>query len=216
MRSRRACDVERSVRPWRCCRRCRATDGERARPASAFRRRATEQRERIDSPSLHAVRPATPYTTTWGHYSFGPGRTIGRWTETKYAPSYMSFSSTHADWIMIRLIPFNPNRNKVGDVQDALAAEVQLPEAVRAPAWIDARAKCWTRRYFACSNGLLHLPTRTLLPHTPIFFSVNAVEYAYERGVRAGGVAPSFEVIWGTRPRDDRYPARVVRRPADA
>ena len=37
---------------------------------------------------------------------------------------------------------------------------------------------------FACSNGLLHLPTRTLLPHTPTFYSVNAVEYAYDARVK--------------------------------
>ena len=82
-----------------------------------------------------------------------------------------------------RLISFNPNRNKVGDVQDALAAAAQLPGAVRAPSWIDAEPHADATDIFACSNGLLHLPTRTLLPHTPVFFSVNAVEYAYDAWV---------------------------------
>jgi putative DNA primase/helicase len=33
----------------------------------------------------------------------------------------------------------------------------------------------------ACSNGLLHLPTLTLLPHTPTFFTYNAVDFAFDR-----------------------------------
>ena len=83
-----------------------------------------------------------------------------------------------------KLVPFNPNRNKVGDVQDALAAAAQLPSAVRAPSWMDAEPHANAADIFACSNGLLHLPTRTLLPHTPTFYSVNAVEYAYDARVK--------------------------------
>ena len=79
-----------------------------------------------------------------------------------------------------QLVPFNPTRNKVSDVLEALAAEVQLPGAIRAPAWLDDGPNPEALTILSCANGLLHLPKRTLLPHTPNFFSVNAVDYRYE------------------------------------
>ena len=78
------------------------------------------------------------------------------------------------------LVPFNPTRNKVSDVLEALAAEVQLPNTIRAPAWLDDGPNPEAVDILSCANGLLHLPTRALLPHTPNFFSVNAVDYRYE------------------------------------
>lgn len=34
----------------------------------------------------------------------------------------------------------------------------------------------------ACANGLLHLPTRELMPHTPEFFGLNALDFDYHLG----------------------------------
>ena len=82
----------------------------------------------------------------------------------------------HAD----KQVPFKPNRSKVGDVVDALAAAAQLPGTIRAPAWLDNAQRPAASEILACSNGLLNLPTRTLLPHTPAFFGVNAVDYSYD------------------------------------
>ena len=79
-----------------------------------------------------------------------------------------------------KLVPFNPNRGKVGDVLEALAAAAQLPGTVRAPTWLNTETHFSPADIFACSNGLLHLPTRTLLGHTPSFFGVNAVDYRYD------------------------------------
>ena len=83
-----------------------------------------------------------------------------------------------------KAVPFNPNRAKVGDVVEALAAAAQLSDVVRAPTWLDVEQLNCPTDIIACSNGLLHLPTRTLLPHTPAFFSVNAVEYPYDPTAR--------------------------------
>ena len=80
-----------------------------------------------------------------------------------------------------RLVPFNPTRSKVGDVLEALAAAAQLPgTTLRAPAWLDDQAQFAATEILPCANGLLHLPTRTLVPHSPAFFGVNAVDYTYE------------------------------------
>lgn len=80
-----------------------------------------------------------------------------------------------------KLVPFNPNRSKVGDVLEALAAAAQLPGTVRTPTWLDSESHPSPADIFACSNGLLHLPTRTLLDHTPSFFGVNAVDYRHDK-----------------------------------
>jgi putative DNA primase/helicase len=80
-------------------------------------------------------------------------------------------------------VPFNPTRAKVAEVMDALAAAVQLPSEVRAPAWLDHQARDPPHELIVCSNGLLHVPTRKLLPHTPAFFTLNALDYPYLESV---------------------------------
>jgi putative DNA primase/helicase len=81
-------------------------------------------------------------------------------------------------------IPFNPNRTKVGDVVEAMAAVAQLSDVVTTPTWLDGERDFCPTDIFACSNGLLYLPTQTLLPHTPTYFSVSAVEYPYDPKAR--------------------------------
>ena len=115
----------------------------------------------------------------------GAARIIAIQAATKFAPSRTEFLDR-----AFRLdrdgkaVPFNPNRGKVGDVVEALAAAAQLSDAVRAPTWLDVEQHCCPTDIFACGNGLLHLPTRMLLPHTPAYFSVNAVEYPYDPTAR--------------------------------
>lgn len=80
--------------------------------------------------------------------------------------------------------PFNPNKSKVANVAEALAAAVQLPSTIRPPTWIDDASHPPARELVSCTNGLLHLPTRKLLSHSPAFFSVNALEFPYEATVK--------------------------------
>jgi putative DNA primase/helicase len=77
-------------------------------------------------------------------------------------------------------VPFQPNRNKVGDVLDALKAAANLDSAITAPAWLDHAADLPPAEIIACTNGLLHLPTRTLLKHSPGLFAHNALDFAYD------------------------------------
>jgi putative DNA primase/helicase len=96
-------------------------------------------------------------------------------------------------------IPFNPNRAKVGNVVEALAAASQLSESHRPPTWLNGERHFRPTDIFACSNGLLHLPTRSLLPHTPSYFSVNAVEYPYDPKAREPTVWLAFlKSLWPT------------------
>jgi putative DNA primase/helicase len=93
---------------------------------------------------------------------------------------------------------FNPNRTKVGDVLDALRAETALGKESSAPAWLTETADLPADEIIACQNGLLHPPTRILLPHTPAFFNHNCLNFAYD----AAAPAPTewlrfLEQIWG-------------------
>jgi putative DNA primase/helicase len=78
--------------------------------------------------------------------------------------------------------PFNPNRTKVADVVEALAAAAQLPRQEVLPAWLGpaVRDRPPANEILTCRNGLLHWPSRTLLALTPAFFSLNCLPYAYQ------------------------------------
>jgi putative DNA primase/helicase len=77
-------------------------------------------------------------------------------------------------------VPFNPTRAKVSDVVEALAAAAQLPFGVRPPTWLSDEPRFPAIEMLPCANGLLHVPTRTLIPHTPDFFGIYAVPYPYD------------------------------------
>ncbi|MCZ2095633.1 MAG: phage/plasmid primase, P4 family, partial [Anaerolineae bacterium] len=54
-----------------------------------------------------------------------------------------------------------------------------LTDLTETPSWLDAEEHPHADEIVACTNGLLHLPTRVVHPHTQQFFSLNAVDYAY-------------------------------------
>ncbi len=83
------------------------------------------------------------------------------------------------------LVPFDPTRAKVANVLEATAAATQAPSDLRPPAWLDSTNQPPAAEIIACSNGLLHLPTRRLLPHTPRFFTLNALDFAYSPSAAA-------------------------------
>ena len=77
--------------------------------------------------------------------------------------------------------PVQPNSSKVNQLLDALCAVTHLPAEIEMPAWLgEAPADLDARDIIACANGLLHLPTEQLLPHTPAYFCPNALDFAYD------------------------------------
>jgi putative DNA primase/helicase len=76
-------------------------------------------------------------------------------------------------------VPFEPTTNKVNHVLDALAAAAHLPDNVNPPAWLEPNEH-EPLDLVACQNGLLHLPTRALIPHAPTFFNVNALPFDFD------------------------------------
>ena len=80
------------------------------------------------------------------------------------------------------LKPVKPNAQMVAAVLDALRAAAHLDAAIEPPAWLDGeyRPRPPAHELVACANGLMHLPTEVLLPHTPSFFNHNALNFDYE------------------------------------
>jgi putative DNA primase/helicase len=82
----------------------------------------------------------------------------------------------------IEIVPFNPNKRKIADVLEAMRAVGHLSSKVDAPQWIgtaEGYSRAPAREIVSCTNGLLHVPTKKLLPHTPTFFSTVAVPFEY-------------------------------------
>ena len=84
-----------------------------------------------------------------------------------------------------QIVSFDPNKNRVANVLEALAAETQLEGGVRAPAWLDGAPPDPPdpAELVSCRNGMLHIRTRNLLPHTPALFSLNALPFDYTESV---------------------------------
>jgi len=76
--------------------------------------------------------------------------------------------------------PWAPNRHKISDLLEALAAIVHLPEAVDQPTWLEGDHD---GVIVAGANGLLDVERRELLEHTPRFFNLTAVPFAYDPDV---------------------------------
>lgn len=76
--------------------------------------------------------------------------------------------------------PFSPTRRKIADLDDALRAVAFLPGEITAPAWLDGGNETLSAgELVACTNGLVHVPTRTLHPLTPRFYVHHAVPFAF-------------------------------------
>ena len=76
-------------------------------------------------------------------------------------------------------VRFKPRRAQVNDVVDALKAVVNLDSSHRAPAWLGP-APVPASELVACRNGLLQLPSRQLLSHTPEFFCHNVLDFDFD------------------------------------
>lgn len=78
-------------------------------------------------------------------------------------------------------VPFHPKQSHVSEISSAMGNVCHLGEVINAPAWLgDTVPDIEASELMSCENGLLHLPTRTLLKHTPTFFTHNALDYAYD------------------------------------
>jgi putative DNA primase/helicase len=78
----------------------------------------------------------------------------------------------------VERVPWAPNRRKVGDLLDALAALTHLDTATTMPAWLDGRT--YSGLVVSVANGLLDVDRRELLGHDPRFFNATSVPFPYD------------------------------------
>ena len=83
------------------------------------------------------------------------------------------------------VLPFAPTQRKVTDVLDALRAITIIESKTDAPLWIDRRATPPASEIVAVQNGLLHVPSRRLLPHTTQFFNHYALPFRFDPDARS-------------------------------
>ena len=74
--------------------------------------------------------------------------------------------------------PWAPNRHRIADLLEALAAITHLAESISQPAWTNGAG--YDGVLVSCANGLLDVHRRALLPHDPRFFNQTAVPFAYD------------------------------------
>jgi putative DNA primase/helicase len=78
------------------------------------------------------------------------------------------------------LIPWSPARRKVDDLLDALPAVTSVESRREPPLWIDCVPDDLpAHEVVPMQNALLHVPTRTLLPHTSRFFGHHALPFEF-------------------------------------
>jgi putative DNA primase/helicase len=83
--------------------------------------------------------------------------------------------------------PFKPKRAHVAEITEALTALCQLDEHIDPPAWLppDDDSNPPAGEFFACGNGLLHLPSGKLHAATPTYFCLNASAVIYDAKAKA-------------------------------
>ncbi|MEX2527041.1 MAG: phage/plasmid primase, P4 family [Gemmatimonadota bacterium] len=94
---------------------------------------------------------------------------------------------------------WDPTRHRIDNVLDALRAAVLL-EGGEAPMWTDGTTDPPAHETISMSNGLLHVPTRTLRAHTPAFFTYHSLPFGFDpRAPRPTNWLAFLDQLW----RDD-------------
>jgi putative DNA primase/helicase len=75
---------------------------------------------------------------------------------------------------------WHPDRKKIADVLEALAAISQLSGDISPPAWLSELPPIPAGPLVACANGLIHVGGRKLYDLTPDYFTLVSVPFAYD------------------------------------
>lgn len=78
--------------------------------------------------------------------------------------------------------PWSPDKRKVANVIEAMAAIGHTAIDIDPPSWINVHSAAGTPagQVISCANGLLDMSTREVISHTPALFNVVSVPFAYE------------------------------------
>ena len=77
--------------------------------------------------------------------------------------------------------PWNPDRRKVANVMEGMAALAHCSSDIDPPSWIaDSPAETGASQMVSCANGLFDLSRRRLVDHTPSLFNLVSVPFGYD------------------------------------
>lgn len=93
------------------------------------------------------------------------------------------------------IVPFKPSSPNVNGVIDALKAQTHLKQC-RPPMWIGADLKQPATEFVSLQNGLFHLPTHTLFPHTSQLFTLNALPFTWDPEATASTWSKFLGELW--------------------
>jgi putative DNA primase/helicase len=102
---------------------------------------------------------------------------------------------------------FSPTPASVKQIVEALRAATYLSRDIYAPSWLGGDGPFPAAESIACRNGILHVPDRRLIAHTPRFFVQHAVPLDYEQN--APEPAKWLEFLQGIWPNDPEMPAAL-------
>lgn len=95
-----------------------------------------------------------------------------------------------------------PTKPKISNLLDALGAITLLPTDTDAPAWLDGAdvSEPDDGPIVACANGLLRIRDRALRAHTPGFFNLVSVPFAYDPDATAPTWEHFLSQVWPDDP----------------
>jgi putative DNA primase/helicase len=91
-----------------------------------------------------------------------------------------------------------PSRSMVNNLVDALKSVVFLDREVTMPGWFGDAPLEDLAQLTAMENGLLYLPTRQLLAHTPRFWNPTVLEFRYDPRAVALRTQQFLREVWPT------------------
>ncbi|MGX2994517.1 DNA primase family protein [Streptomyces sp. JNUCC 64] len=95
-----------------------------------------------------------------------------------------------------------PTKQKISNLLDALGSIVLLPTETDDPSWLGDQEAAGHDHgpIVACANGLLRIKDRALLPHTPGFFNIVSVPFAYDPDATAPTWDSFLAQVWPDDP----------------
>lgn len=90
-------------------------------------------------------------------------------------------------------VEWTPNNRKIAELVSALRRSVHQNDLVDG-SWLDGRVT--SERYLSCANGLLRLRDRELLPHTPEYFNLFALDGAYTKDATSPLWSGFLDDVW--------------------
>jgi putative DNA primase/helicase len=90
----------------------------------------------------------------------------------------------------VSIVPFKPNKVRIGDIFDGLRAAANIPASIEPPAFLDDPERD-ARNLLPLRNGVLDVVTRELIPHSPRLFNLGSADYDFD----PNATAPAWEAF---------------------